>query len=211
VTNRRRRATLLARPASAVAGRILLWKVLEAPTPVGAFFMSASYRLNKQSMLSKSAPTRRKGHQPTGRGLVTTHPRDGCVAMSKKVCLSKVKIATSVAPAFYLDIRLTNRARAIAGCPQTTAARGRFACERRWPAIANSRGGTGRTPSAVPSSSNFPASHLGSEPALTAQSCRAFSSSATRPSLRVFAQPDAHAIFCRRRHQIISVPTRRLG
>jgi hypothetical protein len=52
--------------------------------------MSASYRLNKQSMLSKSAPTRRKGHQPTGRGLVTTHPRDGCVATSKKVCVSGV-------------------------------------------------------------------------------------------------------------------------
>ena len=31
------------------------------------------------------------------------------------------------------------------------------------PAIAYSRLGTGRTPSAVPSSSNFPASHLGSE------------------------------------------------
>src|SRR5436305_1804059 len=47
---------------------------------------------------------------------------------------------------------------------QTTAARGRFAYERHRPAIAYSRVGTGRTPSAVPSSSNFPASHLGSEP-----------------------------------------------
>ena|ERR671936_1166606 len=43
-------------------------------------------------------------------------------------------------------------------------------------AIAYSRVGTGRTPSAVPSSSNFPASHWASEPGLIAQSCRAFSS-----------------------------------
>jgi hypothetical protein len=35
-------------------------------------------------------PNRRQGHPPTGRGLVTTHPRDGCVATSKKVCLSGV-------------------------------------------------------------------------------------------------------------------------
>jgi hypothetical protein len=40
--------------------------------------------------LSKSPPNRRQGHPPTGRGLVTTHPRDGCVATSKKVCLSGV-------------------------------------------------------------------------------------------------------------------------
>ena len=46
---------------------------------------------------------------------------------------------------------------------QTTAARGRFAYERHRLAIACSRVGTGRTPSAVLSSSNFPASHLGSE------------------------------------------------
>jgi len=44
------------------------------------------------------------------------------------------------------------------------------------PAIAYSRLGTGRTPSAVPSSSNFPASHLGSELGPIAQSYRAFSS-----------------------------------
>jgi hypothetical protein len=41
------------------------------------------------------------------------------------------------------------------------------------PAIAYN---TGRTRSAVPSSSNFPASHLGSELGLIAQSYRAFSS-----------------------------------
>jgi hypothetical protein len=46
-----------------------------------------------------------------------------------------------------------------------------------WLAIAYSRVGTGRTPSAVPSSSNLQASHLGSEPGLIAQSCRAFSPS----------------------------------
>src|SRR5262249_54342959 len=45
------------------------------------------------------------------------------------------------------------------------------------PAIAYSRLGTGRTPSAMPSSSNFPASHLrSSELGLIAQSYRAFSS-----------------------------------
>jgi len=44
------------------------------------------------------------------------------------------------------------------------------------PAIAYNRRGTGRTRSAVPSSSNFPASHLGSELGLIAQSYRAFSS-----------------------------------
>src|SRR5262245_22059920 len=47
----------------------------------------------------------------------------------------------------------------------------------RRPTIAYSRVGTGRTPSAVPSSSNFPASHLrSSELGLIAQSYRAFSS-----------------------------------
>jgi hypothetical protein len=44
------------------------------------------------------------------------------------------------------------------------------------PAIAYSRVDTGRTPSAVPSSSNFPASHLGSQLGLIAHSYRAFSS-----------------------------------
>jgi hypothetical protein len=44
------------------------------------------------------------------------------------------------------------------------------------PTIAYSRVGTGRTPSAVPSSSNFPACHLGLEPILIAQSYRSSSS-----------------------------------
>jgi hypothetical protein len=61
--------------------------------------------------------------------------------------------------------------------PQTTAARGptllTSACRL---AIAYNRVGTGRTPSAVSSSSNFPTSHLGSEFGLIAQSYRAFSS-----------------------------------
>jgi hypothetical protein len=48
------------------------------------------------------------------------------------------------------------------------------------PAIAYSKVGTGRTPSAVPSSSKFPVSHLGSECGLIARSYRAFSFSATR-------------------------------
>ena len=62
---------------------------------------------------------------------------------------------------------------------QMTAARGRFATNACRPAIAYSRVGTGRTPSAVPSSSNFPASDLDSRPGLIvliAQSCRGFSS-----------------------------------
>src|SRR5262245_62953585 len=44
------------------------------------------------------------------------------------------------------------------------------------PPIAYSRVDTGRNPSAVPSSSNFPASHLGSKLGLIAQSYRVFSS-----------------------------------
>jgi len=55
------------------------------------------------------------------------------------------------------------------------AARDCFAYDRR-PAIAYNRGGTARTLSAVPSSSNFPASHLGSEFGPIARSYRAFSS-----------------------------------
>jgi len=45
--------------------------------------------------------------------------------------------------------------------------------------FAYSRVGKGRTLSAVPSNSNFPASHLGSQPSLIAQSYRAFFISAT--------------------------------
>ena len=63
------------------------------------------------------------------------------------------------------------------------SSRGRFAYKRHRPAIAYSRVGTGRTPSAVPSSSNFPASHLGSELGLIAQSYRAFVISATVAAL----------------------------
>jgi hypothetical protein len=50
------------------------------------------------------------------------------------------------------------------------------------PAIACSRVDRGLTPSAVLSSSNFPAAHLGSELDLIAQSYRAFFISATRPT-----------------------------
>jgi len=53
---------------------------------------------------------------------------------------------------------------------------------RPGPAIAYSTVGTGRTPSAVPSSSNFPASHSDSEPGLIAQSYRTFFIFATRPT-----------------------------
>jgi hypothetical protein len=49
-------------------------------------------------------------------------------------------------------------------------------CASARPAIAYSRVGTARTLSAVPSSSNFPASHLGPEFGLIARSYRAFSS-----------------------------------
>jgi hypothetical protein len=60
------------------------------------------------------------------------------------------------------------------------AARRCFAYERQ-PAIAYSRVGTARTLPAVPSSSNFPASHLGSEFGLIARSYRAFSSPLIAP------------------------------
>src|SRR5262249_20835574 len=53
------------------------------------------------------------------------------------------------------------------------------------PAIAYSRVGTGRTPSAVPSSSNPPASHSYSELGLIAQSYRAFSSPPLGPARAV--------------------------
>src|SRR6478672_10438097 len=72
-------------------------------------------------------------------------------------------LTTSVTFAFRLAVLAPRSAR-----PLLTSA-GR-------PAIAYSRVRTSGTPSAVPSSSNVPASHLGSELALIAQSCRAFSS-----------------------------------
>src|SRR5262249_1433125 len=65
------------------------------------------------------------------------------------------------------------------GSPKTRAGRGCFAYEHHRPAIAYSRVGTGRTPSAVPSSTNFRASLLGSDLGLIAQPCRAFFISAT--------------------------------
>jgi hypothetical protein len=65
--------------------------------------------------------------------------------------------------------------------------RGRIGLSCR-PAIAYSRVDTGRTPSAVPSSSNFPASHLGSQLGLIAQSYRAFSFSTTRPTYTIAGQ-----------------------
>jgi hypothetical protein len=62
-------------------------------------------------------------------------------------------------------------------------------CTAPGPAIAYSRVGTGRTPSAVPSSSNFPASRLGSELGLIAQSCRAFSSPPRGRPTRLHVRP----------------------
>jgi len=37
----------------------------------------------EKALCRSHPPNRRQGHLPTGRGLVTTHPRDGCVATSK--------------------------------------------------------------------------------------------------------------------------------
>ena len=65
------------------------------------------------------------------------------------------------------------------------------------PPIAYSRVDTGRNPSAVPSNSNFPASHLGSQLGLIAQSYRAFSSPPRGRPRRLPGQ----AAFCRRRRQ----------
>jgi hypothetical protein len=56
-------------------------------------------------------------------------------------------------------------------------ARGRFSYEHLRPAISYSRGRTGRTPSAVPSSSNFPACHLTSELGLIGRPYQPFPSS----------------------------------
>jgi hypothetical protein len=64
---------------------------------------------------------------------------------------------------------------AIAGCRKRLQREVALLTSACWPAIAYSRVGTGRTPSAVLSSSNFPASHLGLELPLIAQSYRAFS------------------------------------
>ena len=52
-------------------------------------------------------------------------------------------------------------------------------------AISYSKVDTGRSPSAVPSSSNFPPSHFGSEPGLIAQSYRAFSSPPLWPTYTI--------------------------
>jgi hypothetical protein len=70
-------------------------------------------------------------------------------------------------------------------------------CPNWWPPKAYSRVDTGRNPSAVPSSSNFPASHLGSQLGVIAQSYRAFSS----PPLGRPTRLPGQAAFCRRRHQ----------
>jgi hypothetical protein len=72
---------------------------------------------------------------------------------------------------------------------QTTAARGRFAYERHWPAIAYSRVGTGRTPSAVPSSSNFPASHLGWSSVGLVSLVERFSSPSQWPTYTIASAP----------------------
>ena len=64
---------------------------------------------------------------------------------------------------------------AIAGCRKRLQREVALLMSACWPAIAYSRVGTGRTPSEVLSSSNFPASHLGLELPLIAQSYRAFS------------------------------------
>jgi hypothetical protein len=73
---------------------IPLWKVLlfEAPTLSPGFFYlgELSPEETEKAPCRSHSPNRQQGHPPTGRGLVTTHPRDGCVATSKKVCLSGV-------------------------------------------------------------------------------------------------------------------------
>ena len=76
----------------------------------------------------------------------------------------------------------------IATFPRITGA-GRIGVSGR-PAIAYSRVDTGRNPSAGPSNSNFPASHLDSV-GLIAQSYRAFSSPATLATYTI-ARPPHH-------------------
>src|SRR5215468_1866550 len=84
----------------------------------------------------------------------------------------------------------------IATFPRITGA-GRIGVPCR-PAIAYSRVDTGRNPSAVPSNSNFPAAHLGSQLGLIARSYRAFSSPPLGRPTRLPRQgdllpPSAHA------------------
>jgi hypothetical protein len=109
------------------------------------------------------------------RGLTTLHRQRRFHSSAISPCLSGVGhdrdgpnvVSSDASNPNFRTLRLPGRRR------QTTAARGRFAYERHRPAIAHSRIGTG-TPSAVPSSSNFLASRLGSKLGLIAQSCRAF-------------------------------------
>ena len=91
---------------------------------------------------------------------------------------------------------------AVAGCRKRRQREAALLTNACRPAIAYSRGGTGRTPSAVPSSSNFPASHFRSEFGLIAQSYRAFSS----PPLGRPTRLPRQAIFRRRRHQPSNPP-----
>src|SRR5215468_11183345 len=79
----------------------------------------------------------------------------------------------------------------IATFPRITGA-GRIGVPCR-PAIAYSRVDTGRNPSAVPSNSNFPASHLGSQLSLIAQCYRAFSSPPLGRTTRLLGQAKSSA------------------
>jgi hypothetical protein len=118
------------------------------------------------------------------RGLTTLHRQRRFHPSAISPCLSGVGhdrygpnvVSSDASNPNFRTLRLPGRRRpsiVYFEAQQTTAARGRFAYERHRPAIAHSRIGTG-TPSAVPSSSNFLASRLGSKLGLIAQSCRAF-------------------------------------
>jgi hypothetical protein len=80
--------------------------------------------------------------------------------------------------------------------PQTTAALLTSACRL---AFAYNRVGRGRTPSAVPSSSNSPASHLSSELGLIAQFYPAFPSPPLGRPTRIAAPGDSSAAVATRR------------
>ena len=111
------------------------------------------------------------------------HPRDHDVGCSPATCKWYGRadpVERSDLPGtifeFVLGHVLIDRDRStIAGCRKRLQRKVGLLMSACWTAIAYSRVGTGRTPSEVLSSSNFPTSHLGLELPLTAQSHRPFS------------------------------------
>jgi len=120
-------------------------RLLETPTPIGAFSMSASYRLRKQRkhFFRNQPPDPATGPPADGPGLVMTHPRNGHVAIEQKN-LSKQSQGCNESYARSLFGRLLShrawpdlkkpRRRATLGGAGSEASRssvGRFACNEQ--------------------------------------------------------------------------------